>query len=41
METTKFYAEENYAMFEELIMNMAAGDELIPDMLDEGVFLTC
>lgn len=40
METTKFYAEENYSMVEELIMNMAAGDELIPDMLDE-VFLTC
>lgn len=37
---TKNYAEENYAMFEELIMDMAAGEELIPDMLDEG-FLTC
>lgn len=41
METKKIYAEENYSMVEELIMNMAAGEELIPDMLDEGGFLTC
>ena len=41
METKNFYAENTYSMVEELIMNMAAGEELIPDMLDEGVFLTC